>query len=286
MFIPSQQEALATSHNNAWQSGDENHGMIFGTILRRLRMWASGKARDSKQERPDYNEFCSAIEPDHSFGDEHFFNRYMQPAAFRSWRRDGERIVLSMNYPMLDAEAMIPAEVNQTIEGGDAFFLYAKRYHQVFNALFSPESSSASTAISFIRKMANYMDNTYLQNAFRAVLLLAFDKFGDDRLIEIGVCTERIISERRWKAISLRLEGTLDYIRDHQLIPLLLNSVSAKHVASQLHSAAKLLPQTPPLDLSGVRKRYLNTMEQFYKEEQSKIIDARTGDVASFYLKK
>jgi len=286
MFVPPHQEALASSHNSAWQAGDENHPMVFGTILRRLRMWARREARDSKQERPDYNEFCSRVEPEPSSGDEHVFNRYMQPAAFRSWRRDGERIVLGMDYPMTDPEAMIPAEVTQSIEGGDIFFLYSKRYHGVFKTLFSPELTGASTAIPFIRKMAEHMDNIYLQNAFRAVMLLAFDKFGEDRLIEIGVCCERIISARRWEKMNLRIEGALDHIHAQDLIPLLLDSVSSKHVSAQLHSAAKLLPKAPSPDLSGVRKRYFDSMSRFYTKEQSKILDARTGGIASFYLEK
>ena len=286
MFIPPQQEALATSHNKEWQSGDENHNLLFSIILRRLRMWGRGENRDSKQERPDYNEFSSVVEPDHSVGGEHVFNRYMQPAAFRSWRRDGEKIVLSMDYPMLEGEALIPTEVTQTIEGGDAFFLYAKRYHGLYSTLFSPETKGVSTAIAFIRKMAIHMDNIYLQNAFRAAILLSFDKFGEDRLLEIAVYTEHIISARRWDPKSLRIEGALDHVRNNKIIPILLNSVSSAHVIVQLHSAAKMLPYITPQDFTGVRRRYFDFMQGFYVQERSKILDARTSDLVSFYFNK
>lgn len=120
MFIPAKQEKLASNHNDDWMSRDEDsQAHLFSTFLRRIRMWARGQDRDSKQERPDYNEFCSVAEPGHETDEEHTFNRYMQPAAFRSWRRVGERILLSMDYPVLDSEALMPAQITQTIEGGD-----------------------------------------------------------------------------------------------------------------------------------------------------------------------
>ena len=286
MFIPPQQEALATSHNDEWQSGDENHGHLFSTILRRLRMWGRGGNRDSKQERPDYNEFCSVVEPDHSFGGEHVFNRYMQPAAFRSWRRDGEKIVLSMDYPMHEGEALLPIEVTQTIEGGDAFFMYAKRYHRIYSTIFSPESKGSSTAIAFIQEMACHIDNTYLENAFRAAMLLTYDKFGEDRLIEIAVCTERIISARRWDPKNLRIEGALEHVRANNIIQILLHSVRSAHVVAQLYSATKMLPHCSPQDFAGVRRRYFESLYGFYVGARSKILDPRIGDLANFYLNR
>lgn len=285
MFIPPRQEALATSHNNRWQEADESHSLLFGSLLRRIRMWARGESRDSKQERPDYNEFCSVVEPDPAFGGEHALNRYMQPAAFRSWRRDGERVVLSMDYPMLEGEQLVPTEVTQTIEGGDAFFLYAKRYHHLYSQLFSHETPESSTAVVFVRKLAEHMTNTYLQNAFRAAMLLAFDKFGEDCLIDMSVYVERIISARRFAGTNLRIEGVFDHIRDSRIIPILLNSISTAHVTAQLHSTAKSLPHVSIDQLSGVRKAYYVSLKQFYQHNAPKIPGARPLALTSLYLK-
>ena len=283
MFIPPQQEALATSHNKTWQAGDENHEMVFSTILRRIRMWGHGDDRDSKRERPDYNEFCSVVDPEATAGGEHIFNRYMQPVAFRSWRREGEKIVLSMDYPMLEGEALIPTEVTQTIEGGDSFFLYAKRYHDLHAALFSPGNARPSTAVTFIRKLADHIGNRYLQNAFRAVMLLYFDKFGEQKLIETSVCAERIISSRRFEKKGFHIEGALTHIRDKNIVRILLDSVSPAHVTAQLLAVAKLLPHEFPSELAGVRKRDFEAMQWFYGQEQSKIHDARVGSLVSYY---
>ena len=108
MFIPAREESLAEDHNNEWQVRDDRHHHVFTNTLRRLRMWARREDRDSREERADYNEFCDKVEPDKTSNHEYLLNRYMQPAAFRSWRREGGRVVLSMDYPMLDAEELIP----------------------------------------------------------------------------------------------------------------------------------------------------------------------------------
>ena len=282
MFIPPEQEALASKHNDEWLRRDEAHAHLFSTILRRIRMWSRSQDRDAKRERPDYNEFCAEAEPEHGTNAGHKFNRYMQPAAFRSWRRVDDRIVLSMDYPVLDSEALMPAQITQTIEGGDAFFLYAKRYHELYESLFNSDSDGVSTAVSFVRSLAWHMDNHYLQNAFRAVMLLYVDKFGEERLIEIGVSLERIISARRWEARSLRIEGTLTHVRDKRLVPILLESVNVWHVYSQLHVMAQSQP-SPPADLSGVQLRYRESIAQFYTRERSKILEPRAYALASSY---
>lgn len=289
MFIPPNQETLARSHNDTWQSRDDKHNQVFSLILRRLRMWAKNLDRDSKQERPDYNEFCSVVEPEYEVEREHMFNRYMQPVAFRSWRRMGDKVVLSMDYPVLDGEALIPTEVTQTIEGGDPFFLYAKRYHGLYETLFFEDSEGAarlSTAVAFVRGIAKHMDNLYLQNAFRAVMLLYVDKFGEDRLIEIGVCLERIISARRWDAQSLRVEGLLTHVKEKQLVPILLNTVNSLHSYTQLLAVAQTLPAIPNDLKKGVTYRYFNSIKQFYVQEKSKIYDNRALAIANMYIDK
>ena len=285
MFIPPKQEGLATRHNDEWQNHDASHPDVFSITLRRLRMWGRGQTRDSKQERPDFNEFCSLVEPDHEQGEEHRFNRYMQPSAFRSWRRDGDRIVLSMDFPLLETESLIPAEVTQSIEGGDAFFLYAKRYHGLYSMMFSDDKESISTSITFIRKLVKHIDNGHLQHAFRSVMLLYVDKFGEDRLIEVGVCAERIISAWRWAAKSLRLEGTLSHICENRIISILLESVSARHSFEQLYLIAQKCT-LPEYITSGVRRQYLDRLKEFYIHENPKISDNRVKSLTQDYINK
>ncbi len=284
IFIPSNQETLATTHNKNWQDKDGIHPHLFSTILRRIRMWARGNDRDKKQDRPDYNEFCSVVEPDLRSGDEHMLNRYMQPVAFRSWRRVGEKVVLTMDYPASDGETLIPTEITQTIEGGDPFFLFTKRYHSLYKSLFIPDKNIPPTEVVFVRDLARAVDNVYLRNAFQALILLYYDKFGGDRLIENGVCLERIISTRRWEALSVRIEGTLTHVRSKRLVPIILEAVNSRHVYAQLLPITQTLTIVKLEDLEGARKQYFNSLQQFYRQAQSRILDRQIQIVADFYL--
>jgi hypothetical protein len=273
IFIPPDHEALASGHNSEWLIRDEAHPHLFGIILRRLRLWSRNQDRDSRRERPDYNEFCSKVEPEPVPHNEHKFNRYTQPVAFRSWRREADKVVLSMEYPIIDPEAMLPAKVTQTIEGGDAFFLFTKHYHQLYEKLFDNQIGHQSTSVKFLRRLAEHMDNSYLQNAFRAVMLLYFDKFNEDHLIEVSVAVEHIISDCRWQSKSVRIEGTLTHVRKSELVPIILESSNAWQVCSQvLQLARPLLSTENRNDLSAVQKRYRDSMTLFYMQERSKII--------------
>lgn len=137
MFIPQEQESLAHKHNDYWQSNDAKHGEVLGSTLRRIRQWSMGMDYDIRADRCDFYEFISAIEPKELEQTEHRFNRYMQPNVFRSWHRENDRVVLNMKYdPKQDSEDLLPMEIPQTLEGGDAFFLYAKRYHESYALLF------------------------------------------------------------------------------------------------------------------------------------------------------
>lgn len=274
MYIPDKDESLASQHNDAWLRYDENHGELFSDLLRRIRMWSRNGDRDSKEPWPDFEEFSSIVEPDYREVGEHVFNRYMQPAAFRSWRRDGERIVLSMDFPVpVDAEALLPFEITQTIEGGDAFFLYAKRYHKLYQQIYA-HTENNSSALKFLHGLTASIDNRFLKPVFKALMLLYVDKFGEHHLQEASVCIERIISEWRWKSSSVRIEGTLSHVKNTELVPLLLNAVSARHAIDQLYRKSLSISRTcknTEISEKKVVRAYEDKLRRFYEEEKQKI---------------
>lgn len=288
MFIPPKQEVLAASHNDEWLSRTEvDHMELFTKTLRRLRMWARHQDRDDKQERADYNEFSSVVDPDYKEDVEHLFNRYMQPTAFRSWRRVGDKIVLSMDYPVPDGETLIPTEITQAIEGGDVFFLYAKRYHSLYKKIFDKfdDEKHSATAFVFVRNLADSMKNTpSLGEAFRAIMLLYVDKFGEDRLVEASVCIERIISSRRWDPKRIvTLPGTHTYVKNKGLVPMLLNSVSSRYAYEQLFRIAQTADRPKKEGFpGGVRRGYFDSLRKFYENELPKITDDRARSMARF----
>ena len=277
MFIPEDEESLAIKHNTYWlQKDDKKHKDLLSSILRRIRMWSRGKERDDLSERNDFYEFISAVEPNEIEQKEHLFNRYMQPNVFRSWYRENDAVVLNMKYPQQNMEALLPMEIPQTIEGGDSFFLYAKRYHEMFDLLFV-NSEKKSSAITYANEMAKSIKNDYLSMAFKAVVLLYFDKFGEQRLIEVATCAELIISEIRfkWRGVDskrpspVRIESTLSWIKEKDLIAIVLNSTFSSHVVFQMDTATSSI--TRDYRESKTLNDYYNSIYGFYNNNKSKI---------------
>jgi len=292
MFIPTAQEELAMAHNNEWQSRDEAHRTVFTQSLRRLRMWAKGRARDDKAERPDYNEFVSVGEPEECGETEHPLTRYMQPAVFRSWRRVGTRIILSMDYPIRDDDEMIPTEITQTIDGGDPFFIYAKRYHALHRHLFdsSNKTDIVSSAVKFVRGLlvcfnGGYKSTAYLRDVLQPILLLYVDKFGEDGLIDAAVCMERIISSKLWDAHKngLRIEGVLSHVQNKVLVPELLNATNVRHALTMLRAKAQScgIPKLPDTNL---KRRHHEQMTGFYKNNAATIADSGIREMVSITM--
>ena len=282
MFIPEEEESLARIHNDYWQKNDQKHGMLFSSILRRIRMWSRGKERDDKSDRNDFYEFISAVEPNEIEQSEHLFNRYMQPNVFRSWHRENDEVVLNMKYPQHNMESLLPMEIPQTIEGGDAFFLYAKRYHEMFDTLFG-SSEKKSSPIDYAYELAKSINNEYLSMAFKAVVLLYYDKFGEQRLIEVATCTELIISKIRFvwgkeRPSPVRIEGTLSRVKDKNLVPIVLNSTISSHVVTQLNAIITTLPRDYKITRNNGKesesptiKNYKEGLTIFYYKNKSKI---------------
>ncbi|MBR1688529.1 MAG: DUF262 domain-containing protein [Prevotella sp.] len=279
MFIPTEQESLARKHNDFWVGANHRHQRVFGELLRRIRMWGRGERRDNNRERNNYYEFLTAVEPTEREMREHLLNRYMQPDAFRSWYREDDRIVLTQKFPAADAEQLVPVEITQLIEGGDAFFVYARRYHALYGQLFHP-SEHSGTAVGYVAELARQMKNDYLRQAFRAAMLLYYDKFGEQQLIEMASCVEMILSERRfvwgnnWPR-NIYVESVLDLVKDKNIIMNILNATTVSQALHQLARQINCGPRQISRNewTSPALSRYFGSMQQFYQANAAKIRD-------------
>lgn len=274
MYIPEELEQLARKHNDFWHNYNDKHHQLFSSTLRRLRMWSRGLDRDNNSDRNDYYEFISTVEPNEIEQNEHLFNRYMQPNVFRSWHRENDEVVLNMKYPQNLTEALIPFEIPQTIEGGDSFFLYAKRYHEMFEHLFGGNDENKSSFINYVYRLSKSIENDYLATVYKAVLLLYYDKFGENRIIEAASCTELIISEIRFRwgnarPSPLRIETTLSKVKDTGIIPIILNSTISSHVIALLINQVSLHVRDPKE--SPTLNNYKKRITMFYNTNKSKL---------------
>jgi len=269
MFIPENQENLARKHNDEWQSKDGEHNELFEKILRQIRVWSRGHGEEGGGERLVYNEFVSAIDEKDLDKDEHVLNRYMQPNVFRSWNRENDQIVLNMRYPSQNVEDLIPMEIPQTIEGGDAFFLYAKRYHKMYELLFGEQTGEKkSSAIHYANELSKAIRNDYLRNAYKAIILLYFDKFGDQNLIELATCVELLLSTLRFPKAGgqtfVRQGRVKQYVNEQKIIPIILNSSYHSHVLSQLKNKIGNTPFEADGWTKNSQENYKADMANFY----------------------
>ena len=269
MFIPENQENLARKHNDEWQSKDGEHNELFEKILRQIRVWSRGHGEEGGGERLVYNEFVSAIDEKDLDKDEHVLNRYMQPNVFRSWNRENDQIVLNMRYPSQNVEDLIPMEIPQTIEGGDAFFLYAKRYHKMYELLFGEQTGEKkSSAIHYANELSKAIRNDYLRNAYKAIILLYFDKFGDQNLIELATCVELLLSTLRFPKAGgqtfVRQGRVKQYVNEQKIIPIILNSSYHSHALSQLKNKIGNTPFEADGWTKNSQENYKADMANFY----------------------
>ncbi len=286
MFIPEENESLARIHNDFWQEYDSFHPELFSSILRRIRMWNRGLDRDVIASRNDFYEFISTVEPSEFEQNEHVFNRYMQPNIFKSWHRENDSVVLNMKYGNNDWESTLPFEIPQTLEGGDSFFLYAKRYHLLYKLLFHSKVENRPSALQFVYDLATAIDNDKLSMAFKAIMLLYYDKFGENRIIEVASCTELMISELRFewggtRPSPIRIESALSMVKSKNIILNLLNSTIASHIEKILLDGiiVKKRDVTNPKIENGKESptlsMYKSRVVNFYQINKSKIKNPR-----------
>ena len=277
MYIPYDLEQLARNHNDFWQDNNDKHHDLFSLILRRIRMWSRGIERDSHSERHNFYEFISTVEPSEVEQNEHLFNRYMQPNVFRSWHRENDEVVLNMKYKQGNYESLIPFEIQQTIEGGDSFFLYAKRYHKMFELLFGDDDTNKSSYINYVYLLSKAIDNDYLATAYKSVMLLYYDKFGENQIIEVATATELILSDIRFKwrdsestrPSPIRIETILSKAKTNNLIPIVLSATISSHVVKLFSNEISMLERETRG--SPTLKRYFLKINTFYKSHRYKI---------------
>ena len=277
MYIPYNLDQLARNHNDFWQSNDDRHQELFSSILRRIRMWSRGMERDNHSDRNNFYEFISTVEPSEVEQNEHLLNRYMQPNIFRSWHRENDEVVLNIKYGSGNSESLIPFEIPQTIEGGDSFFLYAKRYHEMFELLFGENDTAKSSYINYVYLLSKSIDNDYLSMAYKAIMLLYYDKFGENQIIEVATATELILAEIRfkWKEIGstrpspIRIETILTKVKNCNLIPIVLSATISSHVVklfiNEISLSKREVRNSPTLTA------YFSRIKTFYTNNKFKV---------------
>ena len=132
-----------------------------------------------------YKEFLSEDE-------EYKLNNYNQPPLFESFEynpENNEIIFFTRNIPIKiplgnirDGWRYIPFEIPQSIEGGKRFFYFVIKYFNLYREL-----EEKHRDIFNVLDTATDTGNTYIRRIYKPLLLLYYDKFGENELKEYAL---------------------------------------------------------------------------------------------------
>ena len=113
--------------------------------------------------------------------------------------------------------------------------------------------------------------------AYKAIMLLYYDKFGENQIIEVATATELILSEIRfkWKEIGstrpspIRIETILTKVKNCNLIPIVLSATISSHVVklfiNEISLSKREVRNSPTLTA------YFSRIKTFYTNNKFKV---------------
>jgi hypothetical protein len=200
-------------------------------------------------------------------------NNYLQPPIFSFWKIDssvsevsyelGTNIQVKKNGDISissnDFEFM-PFQITKTIESGEPFFLFTQKYYKLYNALFEINNTRP---FKQLYDLLTEFDNTgigFLVEAFVAILIFYYDKFGDKNLDEFSLWVEHVLFYKRLEMYSLHYSTVNNHLLNTNPFEIIEQSSISTHAVEKLKSISEgLYTKDNVLQFSvekGVRKEY------------------------------
>lgn len=229
-FIKSNKLATICAQN--WESIQKNEKIdlkyLLEILLARGRKWSHkhntppNLRKEFKSQRKDKKET------------KHFnLNRYQQGALFSSWSYSPEK-ENKLEYTFRDVDATfkvrgieinknipryLPFQITQTIEGGELFFWYTEKYHDLAIELFDENNSrNPKELIDLIKLLEGFSWNigtAYILDVLKGSLLFYFDKFGYNAIEEVASNLFYSLFWLRFKQHTVQYASIYKFIREH-----------------------------------------------------------------------
>jgi hypothetical protein len=147
----------------------------------------------------------------------------------------------------------------------------------MYGLIFGDDNTDKSSYIHYVYLLSKSIDNDYLRMAYKAIMLLYYDKFGENQIIEVATVAELILSEIRFKwrdsestrPSPIRIETILTKVKYSNLIPIVLSATISSHVVKLFINEISLIERetrdSPTLE------RYFLKIKQFYIGNRFKI---------------
>lgn len=275
---------LATLSAKDWEGiqkdTDVGLSLLLETLLLRTRKWS----RNQHYEHDIREEFKSQRTAKKSLN--HYeLSKYSQAALFGKWKYDPLKNDLEFFFNPIEAiykvgsiqvsgdtYKLLPFQLGQTIEGGELFFWYTRKYYTLYKELFASENTNLSESFrDFIVTLKEFNHNQkgteFTFQLLEGALLFYYDKFGYYQFEEAAILLFYTIYWLRMKQGTVQYASVYKFIREESeganpfawiqeaSFPDFILNKSREYLEDKYDSDLFISQPTGGKALKGIRKR-------------------------------
>ena len=263
-----------------WEKIDKSKELAYliETLLCKTRVWSR---KENASTVNIINEFKSQRFSALDISD-FYLNKYQQPPIFEKWSYEKSNgLELKMNdidailgtkriRLLSNSRKYMPFQLTQNLEGGEQFFWFVEKYHNLHLELF--DSTVHQNLLyhqlygNLLAKFGNDNRLQHVRSYFQSIILFYYDKFGTHQIDEFTFSSFHIISFFRLKNTSLTYrslntfcenEINLFYLINKAASPLFIMNELSVFISKKVKLDSKNIEK-------GIRKDYF---EYFYTKE-------------------
>jgi hypothetical protein len=263
-----------------WEKIDKAKELAYliETLLCKTRVWSrKGNATSVNIINEFKSQRFSALDIS-----DFYLNKYQQPPIFEKWsyeKSNGlelkmhniDAILGTQRIRLLsDSKKFMPFQLTQNLEGGEQFFWFIEKYHNLHLELFDSETHQHLLYSQLYDSLSNMFGSDsrlqHVRSFFQSVILFYYDKFGTHQIDEFAFFSFHIISFFRLKNKSLTYRSINTFCeKEINLFAIIDKAASPLFIINELNVFITKKVQIDKNSIeSGIRKEYF---EHFYKTE-------------------
>jgi uncharacterized protein with ParB-like and HNH nuclease domain len=264
-----------------WEKVDKAKKLAYliETLLCKTRVWSR---EDYTNNVNIINEFKSQRFSALDIRD-FYLNKYQQPPIFEKWsyeKSNGlelkmhniDAVLGTQRIRLLsDSKKYMPFQLTQNLEGGEQFFWFIEKYHNLHLELFDSDTHQHLLYSQLYDSLSNKFGNDsrlqHVRSFFQSVILFYYDKFGTHQIDVFAFFSFHIISFFRLKNKSLTYRSINTFCKDERnLFAIIDKAASPLFTMNELSIfiTKKMILKNVDVTNNGIRQEYF---EHFYETE-------------------
>lgn len=170
-----------------------------------------------------------------SQGSDYQLNKYIQAPLFTSWQYNLTTKTLDYTLnkdsnPKLEdnllkfaySPHLMPLQLTRSVEGGEQFFWYTKKYYEMRQMLFNSDNAPGvyKQLYDYLKRFDN-RGMSHLLEIFEAAMMFYFDKFGLYNLDEFAHWLEHLLFYKRLEMSLIKYETVNNYLKKCNVISII-----------------------------------------------------------------